>query len=89
MRFQSISHISTCSKHEDFNTPGGDGRAVLRSSVREFLASEAMHHLGIETTRALSLVVSHGETARYLGQPRPASASLLKSFKSCNIFNLG
>lgn len=43
---------------------GGDGRAVLRSSVREFLASEAMHHLGIETTRALSLVVSHGETAR-------------------------
>eukprot|EP00759_Apiculatamorpha_spiralis_P038080 PhF_6_TR37547/c0_g1_i1/m.55613 len=35
-----------------------DGRAVLRSSVREFIASEAMHHLGIPTTRALSLVVS-------------------------------
>jgi serine/tyrosine/threonine adenylyltransferase len=33
-----------------------DGRAVLRSSVREFLASEAMYHLGIPTTRALSLV---------------------------------
>jgi serine/tyrosine/threonine adenylyltransferase len=33
-----------------------DGRAVLRSSVREFLASEAMHHLGIPTTRALSLI---------------------------------
>ena len=33
-----------------------DGRAVLRSSVREFLCSEAMHHLGIPTTRALSLV---------------------------------
>ena len=30
-----------------------DGRAVLRSSVREFLCSEAMHHLGIPTTRAL------------------------------------
>ena len=29
----------------------GDGRAVLRSSIREFLASEAMHHLGIPTTR--------------------------------------
>ena len=43
---------------------GGDGRAVLRSSVREFLASEAMHHLGVETTRALCLVVSHGDTAR-------------------------
>lgn len=35
-----------------------DGRAVLRSSIREFLASEAMHHLGVRTTRALSLVVS-------------------------------
>ena len=35
-----------------------DGRAVLRSSVREFLASEAMYHLGISTTRALSLIVS-------------------------------
>jgi uncharacterized protein YdiU (UPF0061 family) len=37
---------------------GADGRAVLRSSVREFLASEAMHYLGVETTRALSLIVS-------------------------------
>lgn len=34
----------------------GDGRAVMRSSVREFLCSEAMHHLGVPTTRALSLV---------------------------------
>lgn len=37
---------------------GADGRAVLRSSIREFLASEAMHNLGVSTTRALSLVVS-------------------------------
>lgn len=36
----------------------GDGRAVLRSSVREYLCSEAMHHLGIPTTRALSLVLT-------------------------------
>lgn len=36
----------------------GDGRAVLRSSVREYLASEAMHGLGIPTTRALALVAS-------------------------------
>ncbi|HSI56206.1 MAG TPA: YdiU family protein [Ideonella sp.] len=36
----------------------GDGRAVLRSSVREFLASEAMHHLGIPTSRALCLTGS-------------------------------
>jgi uncharacterized protein YdiU (UPF0061 family) len=37
-----------------------DGLAVLRSSVREFLCSEAMHHLGVPTTRALTLV-STGE----------------------------
>ena len=35
---------------------GADGRAVLRSSLREFVCSEAMHHLGVPTTRALSLV---------------------------------
>lgn len=34
----------------------GDGRAVLRSSIREYLCSEAMHALGIPTTRALSIV---------------------------------
>ena len=37
---------------------GFDGRAVLRSSVREYLVSEAMHHLGVPTTRALSLVTT-------------------------------
>ena len=36
----------------------GDGRAVLRSTIREYLASEAMHGLGIPTTRALSIVGS-------------------------------
>ena len=36
----------------------GDGRAVLRSSIREFLGSEAMHALGIPTTRALAVVGS-------------------------------
>jgi uncharacterized protein YdiU (UPF0061 family) len=36
----------------------GDGRAVLRSSIREFLCSEAMHALGVPTTRALSVVGS-------------------------------
>lgn len=35
----------------------GDGRAVIRSTVREFLASEALHHLGIPTTRALTLAI--------------------------------
>jgi uncharacterized protein YdiU (UPF0061 family) len=37
---------------------GSDGRAVLRSSIREYLCSEAMHALGIPTTRCLSLVSS-------------------------------
>lgn len=36
----------------------GDGRAVLRSSIREFLASEAMHHLGVPSSRALCLTGS-------------------------------
>jgi serine/tyrosine/threonine adenylyltransferase len=43
---------------------GADGRAVLRSSIREFLASEAMHFLGVPTTRALSLVVSATATSQ-------------------------
>lgn len=41
---------------------GGDGRAVLRSSVREFLAQEFMHALGVPTSRSLTLYVSHTET---------------------------
>lgn len=41
-----------------------DGLAVLRSSVREFLCSEAMHHLGVPTTRALSLVLSGEKVMR-------------------------
>lgn len=41
-----------------------DGRAVLRSSIREFLCSEAMHGLGIPTTRALSLIMSSAPVLR-------------------------
>ncbi|MCL2894836.1 protein adenylyltransferase SelO [Brenneria tiliae] len=47
----------------------GDGRAVLRSVVREFLASEAMHHLGIPTTRALTIVTSEQAIAREREEP--------------------
>ena len=50
-----------------------DGLAVLRSSLREFLCSEAMHHLGIPTTRALSLVLTGEEVMRdmfYDGRPK-------------------
>lgn len=49
-----------------------DGRAVLRSSLREFLCSEAMAHLGIPTTRALSLVLTGDGVVRdmlYDGNP--------------------
>lgn len=42
---------------------GFDGRAVLRSSIREYLASEAMHHMRVPTTRALS-VITTGLTVR-------------------------
>jgi uncharacterized protein YdiU (UPF0061 family) len=43
-----------------------DGRAVLRSSLREFLCSEAMYHLGIPTTRALALVATGEDVVRDL-----------------------
>ncbi len=43
---------------------GADGRAVLRSSVREFLAQELMHALGIPTSRSLTLYVSETEIVR-------------------------
>jgi len=49
-----------------------DGRAVLRSSLREFLASEALHYLGVPTTRALSLVGTGEDVIRdmfYDGRP--------------------
>ena len=42
---------------------GADGRAVLRSSVREFLAQEHMYSLGVPTSRSLSLYTSKTETA--------------------------
>lgn len=49
-----------------------DGRAVLRSSVREYLMSEAMHYLGVPTTRALALTTTGDQVARdmfYDGHP--------------------
>jgi uncharacterized protein YdiU (UPF0061 family) len=57
-----------------------DGLAVLRSSVREFLCSEAMHHLGVPTTRALSLVTTGEEVVRdmfYSGNPRPEPGAIV------------
>jgi uncharacterized protein YdiU (UPF0061 family) len=58
----------------------GDGRAVLRSSVREYLAGEAMHGLGIPTTRALALVVSDEPVARETLETAAVVARMAPSF---------
>ncbi|HEX5613167.1 MAG TPA: protein adenylyltransferase SelO family protein, partial [Burkholderiales bacterium] len=57
-----------------------DGRAVLRSSLREFLCSEAMHFLGVPTTRALSLVATGEQVIRdmfYDGNPQPEPGAIV------------
>jgi uncharacterized protein YdiU (UPF0061 family) len=57
-----------------------DGLAVLRSSVREFLCSEAMHHLGVPTTRALSLVLTGEQVIRdmfYNGNPKAEPGAIV------------
>lgn len=57
-----------------------DGRAVLRSSVREFLCSEAMHYLGVPTTRALSLVATGESVVRdmfYDGNPQAEMGAIV------------
>ncbi|MEK7842914.1 MAG: protein adenylyltransferase SelO family protein, partial [Pseudomonadota bacterium] len=58
----------------------GDGRAVLRSSVREFLCSEAMNYLGVPTTRALSLVATGESVVRdmfYDGNPQAEMGAIV------------
>ena len=57
-----------------------DGRAVLRSSIREFLCSEAMYHLGVPTTRALSLVATGEAVVRdmfYDGHPKSEPGAIV------------
>ncbi|MCW3160561.1 protein adenylyltransferase SelO [Chryseobacterium oryctis] len=57
-----------------------DGRAVLRSSVREYLMSEAMFHLGIPTTRALSLALTGEDVVRdimYNGNPKEEKGAVV------------
>jgi len=59
---------------------GADGRAVLRSSIREFLCSEAMHYLGVPTTRALCLVGTGEDVVRdmfYDGHPRAEPGAIV------------
>lgn len=57
-----------------------DGRAVLRSSVREYLMSEAMYHLGVPTTRALSLSLTGENVIRdmmYSGNPQEEKGAVV------------
>ena len=61
---------------------GADGRAVLRSSVREFLAQEYMHALGVPTSRSLTLYVSTSEMVRrpwYLENSRSINPNILEN----------
>jgi len=63
-----------------------DGLAVLRSSVREFLCSEAMYHLGVPTTRALSLILTGEEVVRdmfYDGNPRKELGAVVCRVAPC------
>ncbi|XP_055859967.1 protein adenylyltransferase SelO, mitochondrial-like isoform X2 [Biomphalaria glabrata] len=57
-----------------------DGRKVLRSSIREFLCSEAIHHLGIPTTRAGSCITSDSLVERdiyYNGNPKQEQCTIV------------
>lgn len=76
--------IDTAGERQDLHLKGsgptpfsrmGDGRAVLRSSIREYLAGEALHALGVPTTRALALVGSDEPVQR---ERRETGATLLR-----------
>jgi uncharacterized protein YdiU (UPF0061 family) len=75
IRGQSLSELSSVGGGQSLSeqlkgarpTPysrNADGLAVLRSSIREFLCSEAMHHLGIPSTRVLSLIGTDEDVMR-------------------------
>ena len=57
-------HMQLKGSGQTLYSRNGDGRAVLRSSIREYLMSEAMHGLGIETSRALAIIGSEQEVIR-------------------------
>jgi uncharacterized protein YdiU (UPF0061 family) len=57
-------NLQTKGSGETFYSRMADGRAALPSSIREYLMSEAMHHLGIPTTRSLGIIGSQTKIAR-------------------------
>jgi serine/tyrosine/threonine adenylyltransferase len=58
----------------------GDGRAVLRSSIREFLGSEALHHLGVPSTRALAVIGSDTPVIRETVETAAVATRMAPSF---------
>lgn len=57
----------------------GDGRAVLRSAVREYLIGEALHALGVPTTRCIALCTSNEQVHRELFEPRASYIRVAKT----------
>lgn len=66
----------------------GDGRAVLRSSIREYLCSEAMHGLGIPTTRALCVTGSDAKCAAKQSKLQPWSPARRQASFALGILNI-
>ena len=66
INFGSINgwHLQAKGAGETLYSKTGDGRSALPSSIREYLMSEAMHHLGIPTTRALGIIGSKDKLLR-------------------------
>jgi uncharacterized protein YdiU (UPF0061 family) len=56
-----------------------DGRAVMRSTIREYLCSEAMAALDIPTTRALAIIATHEQVDREIGEPGAVLTRLARS----------
>jgi serine/tyrosine/threonine adenylyltransferase len=65
---------------ETLYSRGADGRAAMRSSIREYLMSEAMFHLGIPTTRALGIIGSKTEILRKRMEPSSIVMRMSKSW---------
>ncbi|MDA0266809.1 MAG: YdiU family protein [Cyanobacteria bacterium] len=63
---------------------GGDGRLTLKGGVREVLATEALHHLGVHTSRTLSLVET-GESLWRGDEPSPTRSSVMVRFSRSHI----
>ncbi len=62
-------NLQTKGSGETYYSRTADGRTTIRSSIREYLMGEAMHHLGIRTTRALGIIGSQTKILRSQMEP--------------------